>query len=123
MKGRCANHKCTRKATAPGSRMSASLRMDGALHPAGGGFSFGGAELLAEPHSTARADPPRVSACFQLRSAPPPAPHHLSMSASAARREGPMRDEELDRGGLWELKFIRIQRPVDLCRSSSSFSI
>lgn len=29
--GLCANHKCTRTATAQGSRMSASLRMDGAL--------------------------------------------------------------------------------------------
>lgn len=37
---RSANHKCTRKATAQGSRKSASLRMEGALHSAGAGFSF-----------------------------------------------------------------------------------
>lgn len=52
--GRCANHKCTRTATAQGSRTSASLRMDGALHAAGGAFSFGGVEPLPEPHGTAR---------------------------------------------------------------------
>lgn len=49
--GRCANHKCTRTATAQGSRKSASLRMDGALHSAGAAFSFSGAEPAYLPRA------------------------------------------------------------------------
>ena len=103
--GRCANHKCTRTATAQGSRMSASLRMDGALHSAGAAFSFSGVKPLPEPHGTARwCEPLRVCASFQLRSSPPSS-HHCLMSASAARRDGPMGGEEPRRGVLWEMEF------------------
>lgn len=116
VKGRCANHKCTRKATAQGSRMTASLRMDGALQSAGGDFSFSGAELLPEPHSTARTDPLRVRACFQLRNAPPPGSHHRFMSASAAQREGPMRGEKpvaVHYGSWSSSSDVRSQTPAD----------
>lgn len=102
--GRCANHKCTRTATAQGSRMSASLRMDGALHSAGAAFSFRGAEPLPEPHGAVRCEPLRVCASFQLRSSPPGS-HHCLMSASAARRDRPMVDEEPRRGAPWEMEF------------------
>lgn len=72
--GRCTNHKCTRTATAQGSRMSASLRMDGALHSAGAAYSFSGAEPLPEPHGGTRCEPLRVCAAFQLRSSLSPLP-------------------------------------------------
>lgn len=127
VKGRCANHKCTRKATAQGSRMSASLRMDGALHSAGGDFSFSGAELLPEPHSTTRPDPPRVSlfSAPQRSSAGFSPPLHVCLRRSergtnerrGARPRGFLGTE------VHPLKFGIIQRPVAFCRGSSSFSI
>lgn len=67
--GRRANHKCTRTATAQGSRTSASLRMDGALSELRrsslqlsfffewgkrGGGSGGVASVSPEPHGAAR---------------------------------------------------------------------